>query len=398
MEVPTASPDAHGVSSWVHVLGVAAATCAAAALAALSLGGVGGPGAALPGGPVSETTVSEAALHRAEALTPPPELPELLSATGLYAEPGSRALHPEVLEFVPQYPLWSDGASKRRYLRLPPGSSIDGSSPDAWVFPVGTRFWKEFSLGRRVETRTLERLPDGTWRFASYAWDEQGQDARLVPEWGRLRVAPLAQSGLHHDIPSRGDCVTCHEGGGERAPVLGFTALQLSPDRDARAPHGEVPPSGALDLTDLISRGLLRGYPTELTRPRVEAPADTERAALGYLHANCAGCHNAHGALADLALDFEQLVGDKAGSARVLESVLRRAARFRLPDQERSERVVPGEPAQSVVQFRLSSRQLAQQMPPLGSKVVDQEAAGLVAAWIAQLKTNAPHGADQETP
>jgi cytochrome c553 len=393
MEGPTALPDAHD-SSWVHWLGVAAAACATASLAAFSLSGA----ADEPATALSEPALPEPTLQQARAAQPVPELPALLSATGLYAEPGSPALHPEVIEFVPQYPLWSDGASKRRYLRLPLGSSIDGSNPDAWVFPVGTRFWKEFSLGRRVETRTIERLPNGTWRFASYAWDEQGRDARLVPEGGRLRVAPLARTGLHHDIPSRGDCVACHEAGGGRAPVLGFTALQLSPDRDPRAPHAEVPPASALDLTDLIARGLVRSYPAEFARPRIEAQARTERAALGYLHANCAGCHNAHGALADLELDFEQSVGTGAGSARVLESVLRRAARFRLPDQERSERVVPGEPAQSVVQFRLSSRQLAQQMPPLGSKVVDQEAAELVAAWIAQLKTNAPHGADQETP
>ena len=43
------------------------------------------------------------------------------------------------IEFTPRYPLWSDGMSKRRWLHVPPGASIDKSDPDAWEFPRGTR-------------------------------------------------------------------------------------------------------------------------------------------------------------------------------------------------------------------------------------------------------------------
>lgn len=398
MEVPTASPEAERVSSWVHWLGLLAASCAAAALAVAALCPIArlpeaAPEAAPSAAPPLETSLPEQALPDQAPLTGP--LPELLSETGLYA--GSGALHPDVLEFSPQYPLWSDGASKRRFLRLPPGLSIDGSEPSAWVFPVGTRFWKEFSFGRQVETRYIERQADGSWRFASYAWDEGGREARLVPERGRLRVASLPQTGLEHDVPSRGDCLACHEGGGQRAPVLGFTALQLASERDARAPHAELPAPGAVDLEELLARGLLRGYPKELAGPRIAARSETERAALGYLHANCAGCHNAHGPLADLGLDLEQ-TGQTGDAARVLASVVSAPSRFRLPGHERSARVVPGNAAQSVLHFRLSSRQLAAQMPPLGSKVVDQEATELVSAWIAQLNPSAPLGAPQENP
>src|ERR1043165_6412078 len=57
------------------------------------------------------------------------------------------------LSFSPQYPLWSDGAHKRRWIYLPPGTAIDASRLDAWEFPIGTRLWKEFSLGGPIETR-----------------------------------------------------------------------------------------------------------------------------------------------------------------------------------------------------------------------------------------------------
>src|SRR5215510_6480644 len=80
-------------------------------------------------------------------------LPTRLSDTGLYRTGSSTQVRADVLAFTPQYPLWSDGADKRRCIRLPAGSAIDAVAPDAWQFPPGTQLWKEFSHGpRRVET------------------------------------------------------------------------------------------------------------------------------------------------------------------------------------------------------------------------------------------------------
>jgi mono/diheme cytochrome c family protein len=55
-------------------------------------------------------------------------LPRLLSETGLYVRGSTSEVRPEHLFFVPQYPLWSDGATKRRFVSLPPGSRIDAST------------------------------------------------------------------------------------------------------------------------------------------------------------------------------------------------------------------------------------------------------------------------------
>lgn len=381
--------------AWAHWLGLVAAACATAAFAvaawssALDL-------EALLDAPAVPSAFSE---PWAAAVVTPPELPELLSQTGLYAAAAGGPLHAEVLAFSPQYPLWSDGATKQRFLRLPPGTTIDGSDPDAWVFPVGTRFWKEFSFGRRVETRYIERRADGSWTFASYVWDEAGRDARLAPEVGVRGVAVLPKVGsgpqpLYHDIPSRDDCLACHEGGGARAPILGFSALQLSGERDPSAPHAELKPAAAVDLERLLARGLLAHYPKGLARPRIHAATPEARASLGYLHGNCSGCHNQRGPLSDLGLDFEERVGDEGSTERVLASIAGAPSHFRLPGQEHSLRVVPGAPEESVLSVRLGSRNVAQQMPPLGSKVVDQEATALVAAWIEQLKSPAPTSAN----
>ena len=44
-------------------------------------------------------------------------------------------IDPRNLAFAPQYPLWTDGAAKRRWISLPPGTAIDASDPENWVFP-----------------------------------------------------------------------------------------------------------------------------------------------------------------------------------------------------------------------------------------------------------------------
>src|SRR5215510_5223203 len=83
--------------------------------------------------------------------------PATLRDTGLYTDWANKIVGPEKIRFSPQYPLWSDGAHKTRWMQLPRGRFIDASNPDAWRFPIGTRFWKEFAFGTRAETRFIER-------------------------------------------------------------------------------------------------------------------------------------------------------------------------------------------------------------------------------------------------
>jgi hypothetical protein len=319
------------------------------------------------------------------------ELPRLLSATGLYetgpagTEP-SRKLHPDVVAYSPAYPLWTDGAAKRRYLRLPPGTAIDGSDPDHWVFPVGTQLWKEFSFGRRVETRYIERARDGSWRFAAYVWDAAEKDAEIAPG-GARGVAELPGSSLRHDVPSEQDCGACH--GGRSSPVLGVTLFQLGSEPAARAPRGEAPASDTLDVGALVERGLLRGLPQGRAAARLAAPSDEARAAAGYLYGNCSHCHNSEGSLRELGLDFDQSLTRPGSYERMTASVVEQTSRFRLPGEENSLRVAPGAPERSAVYVRASSRFPAWQMPPLGTQLKDDTAVELLARWIETLESPA---------
>ncbi len=351
---------------------------AAFSLAALFALGGEAPAAAVPGRVIDRTN-------------PAPKL----SDTGLYSDPAAKVVARENLAFSPQYPLWTDGAAKRRWIYLPPGTSIDATDPDAWVFPIGTKLWKEFSFGRPVETRLIERLPDGSWRYLAYVWKADGSDAELAPARGirgviEIKAAPAgaAAQNARHDVPSRLDCGACHEG--QPTPVLGFSALQLSPDRDPLAPHASPRRAGDVDLRALIDRGLVHGLPASYRRnpPRIEAPTPRERAVLGYLHANCGHCHNDRGPLAELGMNLSIRLAPAHGSfPGALLTAVGRPSSYPLPgtlDSGLYARIANGAPGESVLVQRMVSRQPAVQMPPLGTHVVDQEALRLLMQWIRE--------------
>ena len=183
----------------------------------------------------------------------PVPLPQRLADTGAFSSDNRF--------FSPQYPLWSDGLTKRRWIQLPAGTVIDTTDPHNWNFPVGTKFWKEFSLnGRKVETRMLWKASAAGWVPAVYAWNEAGTEATLAPDDGVPAVIELSP-GKRHSIPSRTECLACH--GAKRPVPLGFNALQLSDDRDPNAIHGEPLSSGMTTLKTLAAAGLMAPVRTD---------------------------------------------------------------------------------------------------------------------------------------
>ena len=310
--------------------------------------------------------------------------PRRLADTGLYAagEPG--VVDPANRFFAPQYPLWSDGMTKRRWIHLPPGSTVDATNANAWDFPVGTRLWKEFSLnGRKVETRMLWKASGSNWTFASYVWNEDGTDAVLAPDEGVPGVVEVAP-GRRHSIPAAADCVACH-GTGHTGP-LGFTALQLSTDRDPNAIHGEPLRPEMLTLRNLLEEGRLEPMRSEwLTDPpRIRTSSPATRAVLGYLAANCAMCHNGSNEIAVLGPSFDSADLLTDGDA-VARSLIDRPSAWQVPGQAPGTSVLvhAGAPDLSALLVRMRSRSPSSQMPPLGTVVRDQLAVDAIARWVA---------------
>jgi hypothetical protein len=283
---------------------------------------------------------------------------------------------------MPQYPLWTDGAGKARWIFLPPGTAIDTRDPGAWRFPVGTKFWKEFSFnGRRVETRFLWHASENEWVFATYAWNQEGTDALLAPDAGIRHAAEVAP-GRAHDIPSAADCRACH---GERKPgPLGFNALQLSTDRDPNAIHGAPLAPGMTTLATLNAEGLLSPARPDLVAnpPRIRAADPLTRSVIGYFAGNCGHCHNGNG---EIAYDGPSLKhSDVLDGDAVAAALLATSTTWQVPGQPEGASFMlrRAHPEASAMLYRMKSRRPSSQMPPLGTNLKDEEAIEAVSRWI----------------
>lgn len=338
------------------------------------------------------TVVAKVTAGYETGVTLAPVAPPLLSQTGLYAGEGTMQIDQRNRPFSPQYPLWSDGAAKRRWIRLPEGAAIDATDLARWDFPIGTRFWKEFSFdGQKVETRFLWRVSKEQWVFASYAWNEAQTVASLAPETGIPNVAEVVP-GKRHSIPSVAECRSCHDSA--RTEILGFDALNLSDDRDPNAPHAETLTPEMITLRTLTKENLLAPQRMALVSapPRIQASSPHARAALGYLSTNCGSCHNRESSIASLGLILKHSLTERRGGTLVpptgectaaLATTAGKRGHWVVPEAQDASRIInPGHPESSALIRRVRSRRPSSQMPPLGTVLVDRQAVDLLTTWV----------------
>src|SRR5262249_15303111 len=161
------------------------------------------------------------------------------SQTGLFATLSDLTPSPGVIPYDVCSPLWSDGATKRRWVVLPGGERIGYSPKSEWSFPRGTILVKHFELpddpDRPEQTRWLETrllVVTGPGGFgATYKWRPDRSDADLLKD-GLDEPIELATSGGSEkriwSYPSRDDCLKCHTT--NAGFVLGLKTRQLNRD------------------------------------------------------------------------------------------------------------------------------------------------------------------------
>jgi cytochrome c553 len=292
-----------------------------------------------------------------------------LAETGLYADPKKETLAKGVHAFEPRFALWSDGATKKRYLYLPPCTQIDTSDMDHWVFPVGTKAWKEFTRdGIRVETRLLEKAALG-WYMVAYVWNA-AQTKAVANASGKSDA-----NGTLHDVPSAATCQFCHAGETDR--LLGVSAIQLSHTRDG------------LNLTELARLGLLSDPPKQ---DFIVPGTSIDQTALGALHANCGHCHNPTGAGWSVAagLYLRLLTGqlDNVTDTPAYQSAVNDALTSKTVPGA-TLRIVPGDADTSGLLLRLEAMRGSGgsdlMMPALATELNDDATETAVRDWIESL-------------
>jgi hypothetical protein len=303
-------------------------------------------------------------------------LPNDLVCTGLYSDWASKTVATENHPFTPGYVLWSDNANKARWLYLPPATQIDTSDMDNWVFPVGTKIWKEFALGPlRVETRLLEKTSSG-WLWATYRWTDDGLSGATRLDHGQTNV-----NGTSYEIPAHIQCPLCH--GGRPDMVLGVDVINLGASTAV-----------GLSLASLAADGR---FTTDVPAS-LEIPEDTSghaRASLGWLHSNCGiACHNSNSsALASgtglfLKTSGAQIIAG-AGTTQTSDLDPYVTAVNKVPNMSTFAtqgflRIAPGHPEISLIPTLDGARNKpgVPQMPPIISHIADTRDLAALNTWI----------------
>jgi hypothetical protein len=329
--------------------------------------------------------------------------PSVVADTGLYSDFSNKTIATAagVHAFDPGLHLWSDGLAKSRYIYLPPGTQIvtsggdqtSGGTMDEWVFPVGTRVWKEFTMqGTRIETRFFEKCADGSWIRTTYRWSADGQTTATELTTGELipNTVPTA-NGAMYEVPRRDQCYDCH--GGRVDNLLGFEAVALSWTGDSWSSPATFDDSQAMDRISTL--GLLTQNPTSPIV--IPGRNQDERDSFAWLHINCGVCCHNSGTNArarDTGLYMRLGVTSMAmySATSTWTTAVNVASKFQPSYDDGGipsgwNRITLGNPDTSVIPYRDGTRDngttiVGQQMPPIISHAVDGPDTTIVRGWI----------------
>ncbi len=301
------------------------------------------------------------------------DVAELLSATGC-ADPADPWQPVEgQIGYDVNAAFWSDGASKRRYLAIPDGATIDVDARGDWQLPRGSVVTKHFELdGRPVETRLFMRHPDGNWAGYSYEWNDSGTDA--------TRVRGGKQKDIDGQVwvyPGEAQCMECHTSAA--GFTLGLEHVQQNRNVVYRASGRIGNQIATLDHIGMFSasQALAITAMPGLTDP-ADTGAPTQDRARAYLHTNCSQCHRESGPTpSGMDLRFDRPLAQTQTCDVVPEDGSLGIADARI--------IAPGAPARSVLRARMGRRDI-DGMPPPGSTVVDIEGVDLISNWIESLR------------
>jgi uncharacterized repeat protein (TIGR03806 family) len=312
-------------------------------------------------------------------------VPNLLSATGLFTDLNGLIPASGLIEYDLNQAFWSDGALKRRWLRIPANERIQFSATGAWDFPVGTIFVKHFELeltegnpssARRLETRVLVR-GSNQWFGFTYRWNTQETDADLLAgresELITVQVPGVGPRQQQYDYPSRTDCLQCHTNAAGSA--LGVRTQQLN--RDFAFPLASDNQLRTYNHVGLFSTDI--GAATQYRNYAAldDLSASITARARAYLDVNCAQCHQPGGGTG-VAMDLRF---DTAANAMGAIGVAPQTGDLGIANA----RIVDAGSKETSVLWQRMQRLDGNRMPPIASHRTDDAGVAVVGDWIDTL-------------
>jgi len=335
------------------------------------------------------------------------ENPALLSEWGVVNIKGEELrLGEGVLPYSLNTPLFTDYAHKLRTIWMPEGSA-QYREGDVLDFPVGTVISKTFyypvsdadtvlkakdiqpvttkaaldlSKNRLIETRLLVRREAG-WEPLSYIWNKDETEAKLT-RIGAIVKLTLNNNGteipFNYAVPNINQCAGCHAPNNTTRVMtpIGPKAAHLNGNYN----YGTETMN---QLDKLIEVGYLDNAPIERPRSAVwdNAGEPFEGRLRAYLDVNCAHCHNPVG-----PADTSGLHLNPENKSRPHLGICKNAVAAGGGTGGRKYDIAPGAPDNSIMLYRMETRDPGAMMPELGRSLTHTEGVELVEVWIAGME------------
>lgn len=314
--------------------------------------------------------------------------------------------------------LFSDYTTKYRFVFVPEGEAVNYSESEVLEFPVGTVITKTFALPANtalrdeqelvIETRLLVHRQDG-WIGIPYYWDSDS-DATLAIAGKRLEgLTTINNQGqqleFDYSVPQAADCTSCHS----IVPNLTGPAdsrkqvfLPIGPKARYLNKNFTYEDGTIYNQLQFWEKGeLLVDLPADFQTVE-QAPefsdqtpidsltnSEVNNMARAYLDMNCAHCHRTG---LTLPLNYAGPAGSSGLQLEFNRNYAEAPSKFGVCKQPIAGGkegypydVIPGNPDESYLQFRIETNDSRHRMPELGRNIKHYEGALLVRRWIEQL-------------
>lgn len=296
----------------------------------------------------------------------------------------------KVVPYAPASSLFTDYASKKRFIWMPAGTKATYDGDDKSLnFPVGTILIKSFyyntvqpdNTTKIIETRLMIKKSSG-WTFAEYLWNDAQTEAYLVTgndfaSGTSTNITFKKPNGdvisTDYRIPSESECFACHKLNNQPVPI-GVKPQNLNYQYNYT--------SGLKNqLQKLLDEGYLQSYPTNIVSTvnyeDVTKPVDLRLRS--YLDINCAHCHQ------DLARCDYRAIRLSFNMTNNLTNLGVCVTADEPVDSSIEKIIKSGDYTKSVMNYRMSSVSESNRMPLLGRTVVHDEGVLLLRQWINSL-------------
>ncbi len=354
---------------------------------------------------------------------------ESLSDYNLFSDAGDPTQNPSErgIPYDLSTPLFTDYATKYRFVFVPEGETASYSANEVMEFPVGSVLVKTFSIPQNtanrgvnetnIETRLLIHRESG-WIALPYYWETQS-DAKFIVTGKTIADVNI----IHNDeemtfdyaVPLASQCTACHSVVPIRQDENDVRPSIFKPiGPKARFLNNEYEYTNHTmnQLAHWEDQGILTGAPADKstissapvfkdsTDITALSNGDLNLTARAYLDINCAHCHRSeltipeehyNGAAGDSGLrvefnrDFDE---DPAKFGVCKTAVAGGSDKDENGDVIYPRDVIPARADKSYLLFRMNTTEARHKMPELGRSSIHSEGVKLIEAWINAMPAN----------